>query len=689
MTASSDDLSQSASNTDGSPQQAPTATAPLRFSLVVPVFNEGANIGTYLRTARATLGADGYELLVCYDFDGDNTLPAITAVPEAEKPACVRLVRNDLGKGVRYAIEAGFKAATAPVVIVSMADLSDDLAAIPAMLAKAEAGAAVVSGSRYMRGGRQIGGPWFKGFLSRAAGTTLRWFTGLPTYDATNSFRAYRREFLAATPIESTAGFCLGLELTVKAHFHGHRVEEVPSTWQDRVAGESRFKLMKWLPHYLQWYLWAFRARWFGDGPKSSSPIKIQQTNFLLIAIFVLGLSTRFDFIRTLGATDYESWARKEYFGGISTAYLSQAQKQNSTGTYPPGYPSFIRWVVPPTGHPFDSAAILVVRYSQALLDGLGVLMIFYLLRWQRASQNCSLTGALCYAINPAFAFGSTVVMAEWCNPILMLLIMCSWCRAQEEAGVSGYVFGFLAGAIGVIWSTFRGETLIILPILVLASLILNGLSARHQVAAILVGAVATFSTLQFGSSTYGTTNTLSNNFKWYALWNGLGDIPNSVGYYSDDDRTTKMLSTIGLRYHTPDAEVYFQREYFQAWRTHPSHVVSCIAFRWRSILFACDHHYCVWGERLKTIARLAIVAHWILPIVWTGFLIYSPRQTSLLVAMPIAAALLSIGLIHYEARYTRHVDVAYIVATCLTLSSLSPRSLRVESNPSSSVIQR
>jgi hypothetical protein len=115
-----------------------------------------------------------------------------------------------------------------------------------------------------MKGGKQIGGPVLKGFLSRAAGVTLYWFTGLPTHDATNSFKAYSRDFLTEQTIESTSGFCLGLELTVKAHFGGKRVAEVPSVWRDRTAGQSRFRLWKWLPHYLHWYFWAFRRRWLG-----------------------------------------------------------------------------------------------------------------------------------------------------------------------------------------------------------------------------------------------------------------------------------------------------------------------------------------------------------------------------------------------------------------------------------------
>lgn len=229
----------------------------LRYSVVVPVFNEAAVIGEFCRKAVAEL-PPGYELLICYDFAGDSTLPAVDALPAAEKPADTRFVLNTLGRGVRYAIDAGMRAAVAPVVVVMMADVSDDFSRVGEMVARVEAGADVVCGSRYMRGGKQIGGPRLKKFLSRAAGVTLYRFAGVPSHDPTNSFKAYAKAFLARTPIESTAGFCLGLELTVKAHLGGGRVEEVPAVWTDRTAGESRFKLWKWLPLYLRWYVFAF-----------------------------------------------------------------------------------------------------------------------------------------------------------------------------------------------------------------------------------------------------------------------------------------------------------------------------------------------------------------------------------------------------------------------------------------------
>jgi len=230
------------------------------YSVVVPVFNEAENIGTFCETALKQLPGNP-EILVCYDFDADNTLPALAALPADKKPPGLRPIRNDLGRGVRYAIEAGMRSAATPIVLVTMADLSDDFSSVAEMVLRAAAGADVVSGSRYMAGGQQIGGPRMKGLLSRAAGLSLHWLTGLPTRDPTNSFKVYRKEFLDRTPIESTAGFCLGLELTVKCHFGGGRVEEVPTVWRDRTAGKSRFKLLRWTPKYLRWYFWAFRRR--------------------------------------------------------------------------------------------------------------------------------------------------------------------------------------------------------------------------------------------------------------------------------------------------------------------------------------------------------------------------------------------------------------------------------------------
>ena len=82
-----------------------------------------------------------------------------------------------------------------------------------------------------------------KRLLSRAAGLSLHWLAGVPIHDATNNFKLYRRDFLDSVTIESTGGFELAIELTAKADPCGRPMAEVPTTWRDRTAGESRFKI--------------------------------------------------------------------------------------------------------------------------------------------------------------------------------------------------------------------------------------------------------------------------------------------------------------------------------------------------------------------------------------------------------------------------------------------------------------
>ena len=158
-----------------------------------------------------------------------------------------------------------------------MSDGSDEPHVVDSMVALARDGADVVSASRYMQGGHQVGGPPLKRLMSRTAGLTLHWFAGVPTHDPTNNFKLYSRRFLDTVTIESTAGFELALELTVKATLAGRRVAEVPTTWRDRTAGQSNFKLRQWLPHYLHWYRVAFRGRWFGRRPPDLSGSRARQ----------------------------------------------------------------------------------------------------------------------------------------------------------------------------------------------------------------------------------------------------------------------------------------------------------------------------------------------------------------------------------------------------------------------------
>lgn len=238
-----------------------------RLSIVIPVYNEAANFENLWAELSSAIKRD-FAAYVIYDMDEDNTVPVVNKIA-ARGEARLRAVKNQRGRGVVAAIMTGFDVAPDGPVLVVMADLSDDLAQVDRMMGLYEQGYHIVAGSRYMQGGRLIGGPVFKQTLSRLAGVSLYWLRRLPTHDATNAFKIYDRAMVRSFNVESRGGFELNLELTVKAFLAGYRITEVPATWRDRTSGQSRFRLWKWLPLYLRWYFYAFRSR--SRSPRSAS----------------------------------------------------------------------------------------------------------------------------------------------------------------------------------------------------------------------------------------------------------------------------------------------------------------------------------------------------------------------------------------------------------------------------------
>jgi dolichol-phosphate mannosyltransferase len=238
------------------PAPAASACEAESLALIVPVYNEADNFPALLAEIERDIPPP-FVLHVVYDFDEDTTVPVARALA-AGRP-WLRLLKNRSGRGVVAAIRTGFREVGQGPALVIMADLSDDLRVVPRLLDLYRRGNRIVCPSRYARGGRQLGGPWLKRLLSRAAGLSLRLIARFPTHDATNNFRLYDAALVNELGIESTGGFELALELTAKAFRRGEKIAEVPTTWRDRTAGTSRFRMMKWLPKYLYWYIHALR----------------------------------------------------------------------------------------------------------------------------------------------------------------------------------------------------------------------------------------------------------------------------------------------------------------------------------------------------------------------------------------------------------------------------------------------
>lgn len=231
------------------------------LGIVVPVYNEGKGICRLFDEIEREIKTEK-QVYIVYDFPEDNTVPVVMQ-HQKDYSFGIELVLNTIGKGALNAIKMGMQHAQDEMVLIMMADSSDRLNVVDSMCDMMNQGYDLVCGSRYMKGGKQNGGPFLKGLFARMAGLSLHVLTRIPTHDCSNSFKLYRNSMLKTIEMESTGGFEIGLEILVKAYTSGYRIGEVPSEWFDREDGESHFHMWKWMPRYLHWYFFCISRTWF------------------------------------------------------------------------------------------------------------------------------------------------------------------------------------------------------------------------------------------------------------------------------------------------------------------------------------------------------------------------------------------------------------------------------------------
>jgi len=223
------------------------------YSVVVPAKNEGQEILRFL-VALDHSASQPFECILVVDNPNDSTLKSIQKFQF--KNGALMVCISDFEPGFPGAIKYGIKQSTTGVIVVSMADGSDDVSSIPLLVGLVNRGVAIACASRYMSGGQQIGAPKLKGRLSKIAGKSFGLITSCGTKDATNNFKAYSKDFLNENNIESIVGFQVGLELVAKATRKKLPIAEIPTIWIERTYGISNFNLRKSLKPYLKWYLY-------------------------------------------------------------------------------------------------------------------------------------------------------------------------------------------------------------------------------------------------------------------------------------------------------------------------------------------------------------------------------------------------------------------------------------------------
>ena len=213
----------------------------MRTTVVVPTYNEIANIDRLLREVRAA--APDVHVLVVDDGSPDGTADRAEAL-NAELGGIEvlrRTEKNGLGNayraGLRHAMDAG-----AEICVQMDADLSHPPAALPALIANVEHGADLCIGSRYVPGGRVVNWPRRRKWLSRWGNRYAAGVLGLAVNDATAGYRAYSSAALERMGFETVKaeGYGFQVEMTYRLVCHEGKIVEFPITFADRTEGESK-----------------------------------------------------------------------------------------------------------------------------------------------------------------------------------------------------------------------------------------------------------------------------------------------------------------------------------------------------------------------------------------------------------------------------------------------------------------
>jgi dolichol-phosphate mannosyltransferase len=137
------------------------------------------------------------------------------------------------------------------------ADFSHDPNAIPRFLERIR-DADLVIGSRYVEGVTVVNWPLSRLILSISANIYTRVATGMPLHDATGGFKCFRREVLAALPLDQikSDGYSFQIEMNFHAWKRGFRIVEIPIVFTDRLVGASKMsRRIIWEAAFMVWKL--------------------------------------------------------------------------------------------------------------------------------------------------------------------------------------------------------------------------------------------------------------------------------------------------------------------------------------------------------------------------------------------------------------------------------------------------
>lgn len=212
----------------------------MKSMVTISTYNEKENIGRLLQEIRA-LG-QGLEVVVADDDSPDGTWQIVQELSRTDPAIHLLHRKTDKGRGsagrdaFQYAFDHG-----ADLILEMDGDLSHDPRFIPSLIKAAE-NFAVVIGSRYIAGGKDLRKSLFRKIISRISTGYSRAMLGLPVIDCNSGYRCFRRSVFAAIPpaLLVSTGPSIVHELLYKAHCKGFSIGEVPIEFVERDKDQSK-----------------------------------------------------------------------------------------------------------------------------------------------------------------------------------------------------------------------------------------------------------------------------------------------------------------------------------------------------------------------------------------------------------------------------------------------------------------
>jgi glycosyltransferase involved in cell wall biosynthesis len=204
-------------------------------SVVLPTYDERDNIGVLIERILAHVHRS-VEIVVVDDDSPDGTWQLVEAM--AEEDARIRLLRRTDERGLTSALMAGIGLARGDVIAWMDCDLSMPPEVLPSLLdATNEVDIAV--GSRYVRGGADVGHSLVGQLFSRTINLWASLLLGWDVKDYTSGFLAVRRPVFDQIDLRGDYGeYCI--DLLARAQRLGYTIREIPYHCVPRLEGESK-----------------------------------------------------------------------------------------------------------------------------------------------------------------------------------------------------------------------------------------------------------------------------------------------------------------------------------------------------------------------------------------------------------------------------------------------------------------